>query len=358
MTSTASPAHLQTPLCPLLNIKYPILLAGMAHTSNGALAAAVSNAGGLGVIGGFSYPPATLLEMIQDLKSRLTSPSLPFGVDLALPHIGDGARKTNTDYTNGQLDALIDIVISEGAKLFVSALGIPPPHIITRLHTAGILIMNMIGAPRHAEKALQAGVDIVCSQGAEAGGHTGDIPSSILLPAVLDVARGYTSPLTGKPAMVIAAGGIYDGRGLAASLVQGAMGVWVGTRFVASEEAGSSRAHKNAVVQAGYADMMTTLVVSGRPLRVRRNEYLVEWEEKRRERMRELLDKGIVPMAKDLDDGVDVDIPFLMGQVAAVIKDVKPAGVIVEDMVREAVELLKRGNEFTCRPMGSREAKL
>lgn len=155
--------------------------------------------------------------------------------------------------------------------------------------------------------------------------------------------------------MVVAAGGIHDGRGLAAALVQGAMGVWVGTRFVAAEESGASRAHKEAVVEAGWGDTMRTLVVSGRPLRVKRNDYLAGWEGKE-ERMKELLDRGIVPLLKDLDDGKDVDFPFLMGQVAAVIKDVKPAGVIVEEMVREAVELLRRGYAFTGRE--SREAKL
>ncbi|KAI9780217.1 MAG: hypothetical protein M1816_003141 [Peltula sp. TS41687] len=357
MATCPSPPHLHTPLCALLNIKHPILLAGMAHTSNSALASAVSNAGGLGVIGGFSYTPSALQEIITDLKAQLSSPDLPFGVDLALPQIGGSARKTNTDYTRGQLDALISIVISSGAKLFVSALGIPPPHVIRRLHDAGILVMNMVGSPRHAEKALAAGVDLLCAQGAEGGGHTGDIPSSLLLPAVLDVARRVTSPLslTGKPAMVVAAGGIHDGRGLAAGLVQGAMGVWVGTRFVAAEESGASRAHKDAVVSAGWNDTVRTTVVSGRPLRVRQNEYVLAWE-KQQEEMRKLLDSGVVPMVKDLDDGKDVDIPFLMGHVAAVIKDVKPAGKIVEEMVREAVELLRRGYRYTERE--AREAKL
>ena len=129
--------------------------------------------------------------------------------------------------------------------------------------------MNMVGAPKHAEKALKAGVDIVCAQGGEGGGHTGDIANSILIPAVCDVARRYKSPLTGEPALVVAAGGIYDGRGLASSLMQGAVGVWVGTRFVAAEESGASRLHKEAVVSATFTDTLRTLVISGRPLRVR-----------------------------------------------------------------------------------------
>ncbi|EAU34481.1 conserved hypothetical protein [Aspergillus terreus NIH2624] len=249
---------IQTPLTQLLGIQHPVLLAGMAKASSAPLAAAVSNAGGLGTVGGLGYSPEQLSEMLTELKAGLRDPSLPFGVDLALPQVGGNARKTNHDYTNGKLDQLIDVVISHGAKLFVSAVGVPPEHVIKRLHDAGILIMNMVGAPKHAEKALKLGVDIVCAQGGEGGGHTGDIPFSVLVPAVVDVAKKYTSPLTGKPAMVVAAGGVNDGRSLAASLALGAVGVWVGTRFVASVESGASRLHKEAVVgaQALYQSSM------------------------------------------------------------------------------------------------------
>lgn len=341
----APPPALQTPLCKLLGIKYPIILAGMARTSGGPLAAAVSNAGGLGVIGGLGYTPEQLQSIIDELKANLTDPSLPFGVDLALPQVGGSARKTNHDYTHGQLDALVDVTIRNGARLFVSAVGVPPPRVIERLHAAGILVMNMVGAPRHAAKALDAGVDIVCAQGGEGGGHTGDIANSILIPAVVDVAARYRSPLTREPAMVVAAGGIHDGRGLASSLMQGAQGVWVGTRFVASAEAGCSRLHKQAVVEAGFADTLRTLVVSGRPLRVRRNDYVAAWEARPAD-IKALTDRGVVPFVQDMDDGKDVDMPFLMGQVAAVIRDVKPARQIVEEMVQEAVDMLRLGQSY------------
>ncbi|KAF2740421.1 2-nitropropane dioxygenase [Polyplosphaeria fusca] len=336
---------LQTPLSKLLGIKYPIILAGMARTSGGPLAAAVSNAGGLGVIGGLGYTPQQLQAIIDDLKSNLSDKTLPFGVDLALPQVGGSARKTNHDYTHGQLDELIEVTIKNGAKLFVSAVGVPPARTIKRLHEAGILVMNMVGAPKHAIKALEAGVDIVCAQGGEGGGHTGDIANSILIPAVVDVARRYKSPLTGQPAMVVAAGGIYNGRGLASSLMQGAQGVWVGTRFVASVEAGCSQMHKENVVSAEFADTLRTLVVSGRPLRVRMNEYIAEWESRPQD-IKKLTDAGVVPLAKDMDDGKDVDIPFLMGQVAGVIKDIQPAKEIVDEMVQEAVAMLKVGQTY------------
>ena len=320
----------------------------MARASGGPLAAAVSNAGGLGCIGGLGYTPAQLRSIIHSLKASLRSPGLPFGVDLALPKVGGGARATNHDYTHGQLDGLIDVVVAEGARLFVSAVGVPPPHVISRLHGAGVVVMNMVGAPAHAAKALDAGVDVVCAQGGEGGGHTGDIPSSILLPAVVDVARRYRSPLTGEPALVVAAGGIYNGRGLASSLMMGAAGVWVGTRFVAAAESGASDQHKQAVLRAGWTDTARTLVVSGRPLRVLVNDYIRRWEE-RPDEIRRLTELGIVPLTKDLDDGVDVDLPFLMGQVAAVVGEIKPAGAIVDEMVREAVAMLRLGQEYITR---------
>lgn len=337
---------ISTPLTQLLGIKHPILLAGMARTSGGPLAAAVSNAGGLGCIGGLGYTPDQLREIIKDIKSNLTSPDLPFGVDLALPKVGDGARKTNHDYTHGQLDELITVTIEEGARLFVSAVGIPPPHVIKRLHDAGILIMNMVGAPKHAKKALDAGVDIVCAQGGEGGGHTGDIPNSILIPSVVDVARNYKPKmLKGQTALVVAAGGIYNGRSLASSLMQGAVGVWVGTRFVASKEAGCSQQHKEAVVSAGFDDTLRTLTISGRPLRVKINEWVAKWEAQP-EKIKELTSNGIIPMQKDMDDDVEVDWPFLMGQVAGVIQDIQPAGQIVNEMVEEASQMLKVGQGY------------
>ena len=335
-----------TPLTQLLNIEHPILLAGMARTSGGPLAAAVSNAGGLGCIGGLGYTSTQLREIIQELKSKLSSPNLPFGVDLALPKVGGGARKTNHDYTHGQLDDLITVTIEEGATLFISAVGIPPPHVVKRLHDAGILVMNMVGAPKHAKKALDAGVDIVCAQGGEGGGHTGDIPNSILIPAVVDVARQYKPKLLGgQTALVVAAGGIYNGRSLASSLMQGASGVWVGTRFVASTEAGCSQAHKESVVSAAFEDTLRTLTVSGRPLRVRRNEWVDKWEAQP-EKIKELTQKGVVPIQFDMDAGEDVDIPHLMGVVAGVIKDIKPAKQIVDEMVAEAVDMLKQAPVF------------
>ncbi len=354
MAPNAVPS-LKTPLTSLLHIAHPILLAGMAHTSTAPLASAVSNAGGLGVIGGLGYTPTQLRAMIHELKASLSSPTLPFGVDLALPAVGGTARKTNHDYTKGLLSELVDVIVEEKTTLFVSAVGVPPTNVIEKLHAGNVIVMNMVGHPRHAEKAFEAGVDIVCAQGGEGGGHTGEISGNLLVPACVDVAGRYKPwMLEGAYGMVVAAGGKWDGRGLAGALGMGAVGVWVGTRFVASSEAGCSRAHKEAVVSAGWQDTTRTLVVSGRPLRVKRNEYIAAWERKE-DKVKELTEEGIVPMEHDMEEDKDVDFPFLMGMVAASIKDIKPAKQIVEDMVREAVDMMRVTQGYID---GGRQSKL
>ena len=302
--------------------------------------------------------------MMRELKSslppHLQKPSqkdgkYAFGVDLALPQIGGSARKTNHDYTHGQLDELVDAIIAEGARLFISAVGVPPQRVIERLHEGGVLVMNMVGHPKHAVKAFEAGVDLVCAQGGEGGGHTGDIAMSILVPAVVEVARRYKPKmLGGQTGLVVAAGGIYDGRGLAAALTMGAVGVWVGTRFVASEEAGCSKMHKEAVVSAEYTDTIRTLVVSGRPLRCKRNEWIDSWEAKPEE-IKQLTESGTVPLEKDMNEDKEVDFPFLMGQVAGSVQKILPAKTIVDDMVREAVDCLNTAGSFVS---NSRSSKL
>ncbi|PHH67871.1 hypothetical protein CDD80_449 [Ophiocordyceps camponoti-rufipedis] len=328
----ATQGPITTPLTRLLGIRHPILLAGMARVSGGKLAAAVSNAGGLGVIGGFQYTPDQLREIIAEMKAHLASPELPFGIDLALPQVGGGARKTNHDYTGGKLDELIDITIDSGARLFVSAVGVPSQEVIDRLHKHGILVMNMVGHPRHAVKALDRGVDLVCAQGTEGGGHTGDVATGILVPAVADVARRYRPRLLkGETALVVAAGGIYDGRGLASSLMLGATGVWVGTRFVAAAEANCSEEHKRAVVDCGWSDTERTLILTGRPLRTKVNGYIKRWHERPAE-IQALCERGVVPIEHDFDAGApDIDFPHIMGQVAGSVREVQPAARIYDE---------------------------
>jgi len=340
---------LSTPITELFKIQHPILLAGMNVAAGPELAAEVTNAGGLGVIGGVGYTPKVLTQQIKILKENLKDKNAPFGVDLLIPQVGGNARKTNYDYTKGQLPDLIDVIIKEKAALFVCAIGVPPKEAVEKLHAAKIPIMNMVGHPKHVPRAIAAGVDLICAQGGEGGGHTGDIPFSLLIPACVDACRGQKSPLTGQPIHVIAAGGIYDGRGLAAALMFGAQAVWVGTRFVASVEAGAPKRHKEAVTSAGYDDTIRTIIFTGRPLRVRKTAYSEEWETKRKDEILRLTSQGIVPVEQDLQQHPEKSLearPWLMGQVGGAIDSVLPAKQIVDDMVKGAVESLQAGSQL------------
>ena len=202
----------------------------------------------------------------------------------------------------------------------------------------------MIGHPKHVTKALDAGVDIICAQAGEGGGHTGEISASVLIPAVVDAVKGRTSPLTGQPIWVVGAGAVYDGRGLAANLVYGAQAVWVGTRFVAAEEAGAPPAHKAAILGADHGDMVRTVIYTGRPLRVRRTPYIDDWEDNRQAEIRDLTAKGIIPNEHELEKHPEKSvkaITFMMGNVAALVREVLPAQTIVDNMVNEAAKILQ-----------------
>ncbi|KAG6832709.1 hypothetical protein H0H92_012281 [Tricholoma furcatifolium] len=353
-----------TQLTKLFKINHPVMLAGMNVAAGPKLAAAVTNSGGIGVIGGVRQSPKFLQGSIDELKSHLEDKNAPFGVDLLLPQVGGNARKTNRDYTDGQLPQLIDVIIKSKASLFVCAVGVPPKWAVDKLHAAGIPVMNMVGHPKHVAKALaqgeqlysnklsmdyshrrySPGVDIICAQGGEGGGHTGDTAFSILIPAVVDACKGKTSPLTGEPIIVVAAGGIADGRGLAAALAYGASGVWVGTRFVASVEAGAPKRHKEMVLTAGYDDVARTLIYSGRPMSVRKTPYVADWESKRHDEMRNLLAEGKVPHEVELQSHPEKSIPgfaWLMGRVAGSINDIKPAKEIVDELVSTAAASLQ-----------------
>ncbi|KAH8833072.1 2-nitropropane dioxygenase [Flagelloscypha sp. PMI_526] len=338
-----------TPVTELFGIKHPVLLAGMNVAAGPELAAAVSNAGGLGVIGGFGYTPKILKQQIQEIKKHLTDKKLPFGVDLLLPKVGEGARKTNYDYTKGKLDELIDVIIEEGSSLFVCAVGVPPKHVVDRLHAAKIPVMNMVGHPKHVQKALDVGVDLICAQAGEGGGHTGDTPASILIPACVDAVKGRTSPLTGKPICVIGAGAVFDGRSLAANLMWGAQAVWVGTRFIAADEAGAPPHHKNLVVKAGFGDDMRTLIYTGRPLRVVKTPYVIDWETNRQDEIKALTSQGRIPANEDLEKHPEKSMagrPWLIGSVAAMIKDILPAKAIVDNMVNEAAVIISERSKI------------
>ena len=347
-----------TPLLDLLKIQHPVILAGMANVATAKLAAAVANAGGLGMIGGVTLKPKFLREEIARLQALLDDKTA-FGVDLLLPQVGGNARKTNYDYTDGNLPELIDIIVESKCRLFVSAVGVPPKWVVDKLHGAGIIVANMVGHPKHALKAVAVGVDLVIAQGHEGGGHTGPIASLALFPQVLDAVRGKTSPLTGKQIQVVAAGGIYDGRTAAAAFACGCTGLWVGTRFVASTEATTSKPHKQHVVKATASDPVTTLIYTGRPCRMYETPLVKDYNNNKAEEIRQDLAAGVIPMQKmgeraKKDKAYQEEIrkrypgmnfvstfPMFMGQCAGGIHDILPAKVIMENMMRDACTILE-----------------
>lgn len=211
------------------------------------------------------------------------------------PHIlqvGDGARNTNYDYTGGDLDELIDIICEEKAKLFVCAIGAPPKKIVDKLHANKIVVMNMVGSVRNCEKALERGVDLICAQGTEAGGHTGDISTLCLVPQCVDLCKNKKS-FFGGDVHVVGAGGIYDGRGVAAVMALGAVGAWIGTRFVCATESSAPPHHKKKIIAANSSVPIRTLTLSGRPIRLIPNKWVLETE-KDKAKLDEMLREGMI----------------------------------------------------------------
>jgi len=318
---------LHTPLCDLLGVEHPILLAGMGGVSYAPLAAAVSNAGGYGVLGMAGTSPDFIRDQMRQTR-QLTDRS--FGVDLLAA-------------TPDALTASVEVIIQEGASAFIAGLGVPTP-IIERLKAAGLKVMVVCGAVKHAVKAEQAGCDAVICQGGEGGGHTGLVGT---LPLVAQAVEAVKIP-------VIAAGGLYDGRGLAAALALGAQGVWMGTRFIASLEAHAGDLYRQAVVEAADEDTVRTRCYSGKPMRVRKNAYVEGWEARPADilpfpqQAMVSIKAGAMGGIGGQIEGLDPDKScFAMGQSAGGVRDVPPAGEIVARLMAEAEAALTRAN--ACR---------
>ena len=313
---------LHTPLCDLLGVEHPILLAGMGGVSYAPLAAAVSNAGGYGVLGMAGTSPDFIrlqMAQVRDLTDK------PFGVDLLAA-------------TPDALTASVDAIIEGGASSFVAGLGVPLP-IIERLKDAGLKVMVVCGAVKHAVKAQQAGCDAVICQGGEGGGHTGLVGT---LPLVAQAVDAVDIP-------VVAAGGLHDGRGLAAALALGAQGVWMGTRFIASNEAHAGDLYRQAVLEAADEDTVRTRSYSGKPMRVRKNAWVDDWEARPAD-IQPFPQQAIVSIQAGAMggiggqiEGLDVDRScFAMGQSAGGIREVLPAGEIVARIMSEAEAAIDR----------------
>ena len=307
---------LRTPLCDLLGIEHPILLAGMGGVSYAELAAAVSNAGGYGVLGMAGTSTRFIEEQMKKVR-ELTDK--PFGVDLLAA-------------TPDALTKAVDVIIGEGASSFVAGLGVPMP-IIEKLKNAGLKVMVVCGAVKHAVKAEQAGCDAVICQGGEGGGHTGLVGTLPLIAQAVDAVK----------IPVVGAGGIYDGRGLAASLALGAQGVWMGTRFIASEEAHAGDLYRQAIVEAKDEDTVRTRCYSGKPMRVKKNAYVEDWEGRPgdiqgfpMQAMVSIQNQAMGGIGGQVE-GLDADKScFAMGQSAGGVHDVLPAGEIVRRIMAEA----------------------
>jgi enoyl-[acyl-carrier protein] reductase II len=298
------------------------MLAGMGGVSYAELAAAVSNAGGYGVLGMAGTSPRFIKEQMQAVRKRTDK---PFGVDLLAA-------------TPDALTQSVDVIIAEGASSFIAGLGVPMP-IIEKLKNAGLKVMVVCGAVKHAVKAEEAGCDAVICQGSEGGGHTGLVGT---MPLVAQAVEAVRIP-------VVAAGGIYDGRGLAAALALGAAGVWMGTRFIAAREAHAGDLYKDAVVAANDEDTIRTRCYSGKPMRVKKNAYVEDWE-KRPQDIQPFPIQAMISVQNGAMGGIGGQIEgldsdkscFAMGQSAGGVREVLSAAEIVAQILREADAAIAR----------------
>lgn len=244
--------RLRTPICELLGVDYPIIQTGMGWVAGPKLVSASANAGIMGILASATMDFDQLKTSIAEVKTRTTK---PFGVNL---------RADSADVQDR-----ISLMIDEGIKV-ASFAQAPKPELISRLKDAGVVVIPSIGAKRHAEKVLEWGVDAVLVQGGEGGGHTGSVPTSVLLPQVVDAVAGRVP--------VIAAGGFFDGRGLIAALAYGASGVAMGTRFLLTSDSSVPQTVKDYYLSRGVLDTVVSVQVDGVPHRVLRTDLVNQLE--------------------------------------------------------------------------------
>jgi NAD(P)H-dependent flavin oxidoreductase YrpB (nitropropane dioxygenase family) len=242
------PPALQTRFCDLVGCRLPIVQTGMGWVSGANLTADTSAAGGFGILAAVTMTPDQLRDAVRGVKARTDA---PFGVNF---------RADQPD-----LAERVAFVVSEGVRL-VSFAGAPTKDAVARCHDAGVVVMPTVGARRHAEKVLEMGVDAVIAQGGEGGGHTGSVPTSLLLPQVVD-AVGDSIPVLG-------AGGFHDGRGLVAALAWGADGIAMGTRFLLTAESRVPAVVKGRYTAASVFDTVVTTALDGAPQRVIRTDVI------------------------------------------------------------------------------------
>lgn len=370
---------LRTKLCDMLGIEYPILSAGMGPTLIGErtgapveLVVAVSEAGGLGVLGGSGFTVDELRDAIREIKAQTDK---PYGVDLLLPRRiatrdnigGEGVTdmplkdiiealpkahkewlekvkeemelpevdirlKLNT--TTMRPKEAIQVCLEEKVPLFCAGLG-NPGFMVEEAHAIGMKVLGITGNTKNGRRIAESGVDLLVAQGHEGGGHTGRIGTMALLPQVLDVAGSVP---------VLAAGGIGDGRGLAASLAMGCVGVWVGTRFLATEEGGALDINKQRILDSTDEDTRVSTAYTGKTLRASLNKYHRLWESSGLDHLP--FPNQVFISSTLLWSFLEADktdhIGGLAGQISGLIHEIKPARQVLEDMVEEAVDILTR----------------
>jgi enoyl-[acyl-carrier protein] reductase II len=306
---------LTTRLTGVLECEHPIIQGGMAWTATAELAAAVSNAGGFGIIGAGQMPTDLLRQQIRTAKSLTDE---PFGVNLMLltPHIDD----------------IVEMVLEEGVHAVTTGAGNPGKY-MTALKDKGIKVLPIAPSVALAKRLESIGADAIIGEGMEAGGHIGELTTMVLIPQLVDA---VSIP-------VVAAGGIADGRQMAAAFALGAEGVQVGTRFMCAEECTIHPAVKERVLKAKDRDTVVTGYSTGHPVRVLKNKLSRQCELLDRQNEPEKLDElGVGSLRRCMVEG-DVDMGSMMaGQVSAMVTQIQSAAEIVDDLVTEAEAVMRR----------------
>jgi enoyl-[acyl-carrier protein] reductase II len=302
----------------------------MGFVARSALAAAVSEAGGLGVLAAAHNTPEELRAEIRRVRERTDK---PFGVDVLFATVR--AAGEEAERFNDNVKRWVEVTLEERAPVLIAGLGSPGP--VTReAHRLGIKVMALCGNVKQARDHAANGVDVVIAQGHEAGGHTGRVAGLVLIPAVVDAVL---------PTPVIAAGGIADGRGLVAALALGAVGIWIGTRFIATPEAYSHDNYKRKIIQIDEEGTVVTRASSGKPCRLIKNNFTHEWEKREPEIQpfpiqAERVGRPAAIRARELGDVENGSAPC--GQSAGLIREVMPARAVIEALVSEAEAVLAR----------------
>lgn len=310
---------MKTKITELLGIEYPIIQGGMAWVAEHKLAAAVSNAGGLGLIGAASAPPEVVRDEIRKCRALTEN---PFGVNVML--------------LNPNADEVAKIIVEEGVKVVTTGAGSPSKY-MDMWKKAGVKVIPVVASVAMAKMMERAGADAVVAEGMESGGHIGSTTTMALVPQVVDAVQ----------IPVIAAGGIGDGRGLAAAFMLGAKAVQMGTRFVVAEESIVHENYKNKLIKASDIDSEVTGMTTGHPVRCIRNKMTKEYLRLEREGadFMELEKLTLGSLRNAVVDGDVVNGTVMAGQIAGLIKKTQSCKEIMEEMMREAEETFRFAEE-------------